>query len=104
MFTDRNTEIQGIQDTTGPFNNEYWERRSHVRGVYLTQHISRMETARMKEEEKVDTRIMQESSSRKSGRKERGTKGKSSKQGLTSAEDLTIELPEDRESPCYRSE
>ena len=28
-----------------------------------------------------------------------GTKGKSPKQGLTSAKDLTIELPEGRESP-----
>ena len=28
-----------------------------------------------------------------------GTKGKSTKQDLTSAEDLTIELPEGRESP-----
>ena len=31
-----------------------------------------------------------------------GTKGKSPKQGLTSAKDLTIELPEGRESPYHR--
>ena len=30
-----------------------------------------------------------------------GTKGKSPKQGLTSANDLTIELPEERESPYH---
>ena len=36
--------------------------------------------------------------SKKSKRKKRGTKGKSRKQGLTSANDLTIELPEERES------
>ena len=33
-----------------------------------------------------------------------GTKEKSHKQGLTSAENLTIELPEGRESPYYRSD
>ena len=31
-----------------------------------------------------------------------GTKEKSPKQGLTSAKDLTIELPERRESPYHR--
>ena len=31
-----------------------------------------------------------------------GTKGKTSKQGLTSTKDLTIELPERRESPYHR--
>ena len=31
-----------------------------------------------------------------------GTKGKSSKQDLTSVKDLTIELPEGRESPYHR--
>ena len=37
------------------------------------------------------------------GRKERGHyKGKSPKQGLTSAKDLSIELPEERESPYYK--
>ena len=39
----------------------------------------------------------------KYGRKERGTiRGKSPKQGLTSAKDLPIELPEGRESPYHR--
>ena len=31
-----------------------------------------------------------------------GTKGKSPKQGLTRVKDLTIELPEGRESPYHR--
>ena len=40
----------------------------------------------------------------KYGRKERGHyKGKNPKQGLTTAaKDLTIELPEGRESPCHK--
>ena len=49
----------------------YRGRGSHVRGVYPTQETSRMGTARVKQEEETDTRIMQESS-RKSRRKERG--------------------------------
>ena len=31
-----------------------------------------------------------------------GTEGKSTKQGLTSAEDLTKEIPDERDSPYYR--
>ena len=39
----------------------------------------------------------------KNERKERGHyKGECPKQGLTSADDITIELPEGRESPYYR--
>ena len=34
------------------------ERRSHARGMYLTQYTSRMVTARVKEEEGADTRII----------------------------------------------
>ena len=34
-------------------------------------------------------------------RKERGHKGESPKQGLTSAKDLPMELPEGRESPYH---
>ena len=41
---------------------------------------------------------MQESS-KKSGRNERGHEGEKPKQGLTSTEDLTIELSDGRESP-----
>ena len=37
---------------------DYIERRSHARGVYLTQYTSRMETARVKEEVRANTRII----------------------------------------------
>ena len=56
---------------------DYWERKSHARGVYPTQYISRMGTARMKQGEEANTRIIQESSKR-SGRKERGHEGEKS--------------------------
>ena len=46
------------------------ERGSHARGVYLTQYTSHMGTARVKQEEEANTRIMLESS-KKYGRKER---------------------------------
>ena len=60
-----------------------------------------MGTAKLKGEEETDTRIMQESS-KKSGRKERWHyKGKSPKQGITRAKDLTIELPEGRDYPYH---
>ena len=74
-----------------------------MHGVYIPHSIytSRMGTARMKWEEETDTRVMQESS-KKYGRKERGHEGKSFKQNLTSAKDLTIDLPEGRESPYHR--
>ena len=38
------------------------ERGSHARGVYPTQETSRTGTAKVKQEEEADTRIMQESS------------------------------------------
>ena len=56
---------------------DYRERGSHARGVYPTQCASYMETVRVKQEEKADARITQESS-KKSGRKERGHEGKKS--------------------------
>ena len=34
------------------------ERRSNARSVYLTQDASRMEAARVKQEEEADTRIV----------------------------------------------
>ena len=34
------------------------KRGSHARGVYPTQDISRMGTARVKQEEKADTRVI----------------------------------------------
>ena len=39
---------------------DYRERGFHARGVYPTQYTSRMGTARVKQEEEADTRIMQE--------------------------------------------
>ena len=43
----------------GPFSMHYREWGSHAKGVYPTQYTSRMETARVKQEE-TDTRIMRE--------------------------------------------
>ena len=40
----------------GPFSMDYRERGSHIRGVYPTQYTSRIETARMKQEEEADTK------------------------------------------------
>ena len=67
------------------------EPRSHERGVYPTQDTSRMGTARVNQDEEVDNRIIvykrveinpEENSV--------VTKGKSPKQCLASAEDLTV--------------
>ena len=62
----------------------------HDRGVYPTEDTSRMETAKVNQEEEVDTRTIV-----KGG-------GECPKQGLISAKDLTIEHPEGRESPYHR--
>ena len=37
---------------------DYQKMGTHARGVYPTQHTSRMGTARMKQEEEADTRII----------------------------------------------
>ena len=37
---------------------ECWEQGSHARGLYPTQYTSRMETARVKQEEEADTGII----------------------------------------------
>ena len=42
----------------GPSSMDNRERRSHARGVYPTKDTSRMETARVKQEEESDTRII----------------------------------------------
>ena len=34
------------------------ERRSHAKGVYPTQYTSRLATARVKQEEAADTRVI----------------------------------------------
>ena len=42
----------------GPFSIDCRERGFHARGVYPAQYTSHMETARMKQEEGADTRII----------------------------------------------
>ena len=44
----------------GPLSMDYRERGSHARGVYPTQYTSTMGTARVKEEEGANTRMMRE--------------------------------------------
>ena len=71
---------------------DYVERGFHARGVYPTQHTSRMGTARVKQEEEADknnARVVRNLEERNVG-----TKGKSPKQGLTSAKDLPIAMNE----------
>ena len=70
----------------GSFSINYWERGSHARSVYPTQDTSRMGTATAKQEEEADTRRYV------------GSKEKTPTQDPTSANNLTIELPEGRES------
>ena len=56
---------------------DYREPRFHARGVYPTRDTSRMGTARVKEDEEADTRIIVKSS-KKSGRKRRVHEGEKS--------------------------
>ena len=70
---------------------DYRKRGSHARSVYPTHYTSRLETERKKQEERANTIIMQE---RNLEDRNVGKKGKSLKQDLSSAKDLTIELPE----------
>ena len=44
----------------GIFSMDYREQGSHARGVYPTQYTLRMETARVKQEEEINTRIMRD--------------------------------------------
>ena len=77
----------------------YREQGSHARGVYRTHYTSRMGTTRMMEEvgaDKNNARVV-----RKLEERNMGTKGKSPKQGLTSAKDLITELLEGREFPYH---
>ena len=78
---------------------DYKKRVSHVRGVYPTQDTSRMRRARLKQ--KGRSRHQENSKRVVRDLEERnvGTKRKNRKQGLTSAEDLTIMLSEGRDSP-----
>ena len=51
-------DVAKDQNTRGTSSMDCRERRSHARGVYPTQYTSRMGTARMKEEEGAETRII----------------------------------------------
>ena len=77
------------------FSMDCKERGFHARVVYPSQFTSRMGTARVKQEEEADTRIIAKEyyGIWKEGRN-LGTKGHSPKQGLTSAKDITIMLSE----------
>ena len=92
FFTDRNTRDH---------LTEYRVRGSHTRGVYPTQDTSCMRTARVKQEEREDRnnsmRVV-----RNLEEKNIGTKRKNPKQGRTSANGLTIELPGARVSLHHR--
>ena len=65
--------------------------------MYPTQDTSRVGTARMKQEKEADTRIIARNMEERSVGIGRGKILKS----LTSAKDLTIELPEGRYSPYH---
>ena len=66
---------------------------------YPTQYTSRMGTKVKQKEEtyKNNARVVKNLKERNVG-----TKGKNPKENLTSANNLTIELPEGRESPYHR--
>ena len=70
---------------------DYREQRSHARGVYPTQDTSRMGTAWVKQEEETDKNNGKRVA-RNLEERNVGMKGKSAKQDLTTAKDLTIEL------------
>ena len=71
---------------------DYRERGSHTRGEYLTQDTSHMGTARGRSKRQNNsTRVVRNLEERNVG-----TKEKSSKHSLTSAKNLTIEIPEGR--------
>ena len=67
----------------------YRERGSHARGVYPTRDTSRMGTARVKQEEEADTRILVKEHY-EIWKESEHYKAKSPKQGLTSAKDITL--------------
>ena len=47
-----------ISKYKGQFSIDYRERRSHARDMHPTQNTSRMGTAREKQEEEADTKII----------------------------------------------
>ena len=81
---------------------DYQELGSHARGAYPTQYTSRMETARMKQEEEADTRtiVIEQYEIWKKGMW--AQRGKSPEKGLTTAKDLPVEFPEGRESSYHK--
>ena len=100
MVFSRCEDIARNRTTRGTSSMDSRERGSHERGVYPTQYTSRMETARVKEAVRADTRVRVKE---KYEIRNVGTiRGKSPKQDLTSAKDLPIELPEGRETPYHR--
>ena len=51
-------DVARDRNTRGTSSIDCRDRGSHARGVYLTLYTSRMETARVKQEEGADTRII----------------------------------------------
>ena len=51
-------DVANDRNTRGTSSMDCRERGSHVRGVYPTLYTSRMGTARVKEEERADPRIL----------------------------------------------
>ena len=81
---------------------DYRERGSHKRAVYPS-HTGYLAHGNSKGEARRRSRHENNSKGGVTDIEERnvGTKGKSPKQGPTSAKDLTIELPKVRESPYH---
>ena len=76
---------------------DYRERGSHARSVYPLAHGNSEGEARGRSRHKNNVRVVRNLEERNVG-----TKRKRPKQGQTSGKDLTIELPEGRESPYHR--
>ena len=58
MVFSRCKDVAKDRNSRGTSSMNCRERGSHARDVHPTQDTSRMETARVKEEEEVDTRII----------------------------------------------
>ena len=74
------------------------ELGSHARGVYCVSHIGYLEPRNSKGKTRGRNRHMNHSKIVKNMKEREQLKGESPIQGLTSAKDLTIELPEGHES------
>ena len=83
----------------GPSSMDCREWEYHAQGVYPTLDTSRMRISRVKQEEE-DTRVINSKRVlRNLEERNVSTTKKSPKQGLTSAEDLTVMFLEGRDSP-----